>query len=106
MSAGTTQQGVLTHYLQAAQDWQELYLWWRGANGAPGGDDLDDAELYRRAITAASAGEGRYLAEFAGRFLYAHQRLRDSLTDLAGVLDTMSAPHLHEEPLERGSKIR
>ena len=41
-------------------------------------------------MTAASAGEGNYLAEFAGRFLYAHARLRDSLTDLAQILDTMS----------------
>ena len=98
MSAGTTQQGVLVHYLQAAQDWQELYLWWRGVNSIPQGDDISDEELYRWAVTAASAGEGPSLAEFEGRFLYAHQRLRDSLTDLAGVLDTMSAPSSHKSP--------
>ncbi len=74
-----------------------LYFW-KSAKWVRGLRLLSEEELYRRAVTAASAGEGHYLAKFAGRFLYAHQRLRDSLTDLAGGLDTMSAPSYAKSP--------
>ncbi len=92
-----TTTSLLKAHQEAAQAFSEAYLQWQDVNQEPGGPGLTDNELHKRAMEAVHGGQDDPLTASASRYLFTHRQLRDSLADLAGVLDTISGNSVSEE---------
>ncbi len=92
-----TTTSLLKAHQEAAQAFSEAYLQWQDVNQDPRGPEITDHELHQRAMEAVHGGQDDSLTALASRYLFAHRQLRDSLADLAVVLDTISGESVSEE---------
>lgn len=92
-----TPTSLLKAHQDAAQAFLDAYLQWQDVNQDPRGPETTDHELHLRAMEAVHGGQDDPLTALASRYLFAHRQLRDSLADLAVVLDTISGESVSEE---------
>jgi hypothetical protein len=92
-----TTTSILEAHQEAAQAFSEAYLQWQDVNQEPRGSEVTDNELHKRAMEAVHGGQEDPLTAAASRYLFTHRQLRDSLADLAAILDTISGDSVSEE---------
>ncbi|MBV9455251.1 MAG: hypothetical protein JOZ19_14235 [Rubrobacter sp.] len=92
-----TTTSLLNAHQEAAQAFSDAYLQWQDVNQEPRGPEITDNELHKRAMEAVHGGQDDLLSAHASRYLFTHRQLRDSLADLAVVLDTISGDSVSEK---------